>query len=488
MSLLPEYTQQGIRRNDADTIPQIQAFDFVINDPLLDDYEGWRIKQRFALAALYYATGGDDWSSTSGWLAYRSHECTWSAMPPVLHTNLINDRTQFHQNPGEIISTQTISNFSNPCEEEDRNDIQMGRYYHLWLQENNLNGTLPPEIFEMLTSLRTINFDQQVNDCYYDYHYNFECDSKLTGRLPSEVGLLTELEVLSLDYQSFSGQIPATIGQMSSLEILRLHGNNFAGTLPFSFYQLANLQFLDIVRNEFLVGTIAPEIQKLTNLEHFLMYRTALTGRIPCEIEELTNLIYFDVGGQGLSGSICTEFGKLTKLQHLHIESNETLGEIPDNLALLTRISGTIPSELGELTELKNLHLPQNLLSGTVPTTFAKLTALESLQLDVNHKLNGSLPSQLDKLTSLERVNLFLNAFTGTVPQSLGVLVSGGSLQVFILSFNQFSGTVPPDLCPIGEMEFDCNRQNSNAALCGCACDCPTMPPTTVENEGNIFQ
>ena len=494
MSLLPDYTQTIITKDTTNSTSQSRAFQFMLNDPSLDEYDDWRIQQRFALAVFYHATHGNYWFNSRAWLSYDIHECAWASMPSQLTTNLIHDKTNYYQpNPFTVVSTQSLSNYSsNPCEEQSRNDIRIGRYHHLWQQQNNISGTLPPEVFDMLPALRTINLDPQMNndDCYYDYPNGFGCASKLTGSLPSEVGRLTGLEVLSLEYHGISGPLPSTLGQLGLLQTLRLHANNITGPLPLAFYELANLRFLDLARNPFLSGTIAPEVGELGNLEDVLLYQTALTGTIPCRITTLSNLIRLDVGGKHFRGSICTEFGNLSNLEHLLIQSNDMRGEPPPNdIGLLTRLTGTIPPQLGQLTKLVNLHLSYNLLSGTVPTTIGQLTALKSLVLNNNLRLSGPIPTQLGNLSSLEYFNLYLNALTGTIPNSIGSLAADGSLQVMFIGGNAaLSGTTPPDLCSI-EFEKDC------LSPCGCSdsvCSCSsTMPPTAVESssgsEGNIF-
>ena len=461
----------------------------------MEDYEDWRIQQRFALATFYYSTNGEQWTNNFRWLTYGNHECTWATMPPVLNTNLINDIAGpgFPDDWTLVVATKTLSNYSNPCEEEDLNDIQMGQYQHLWLQDNGLNGTLPRELFEILTSLKTINLDPQVNKCDDFYQYSFDCDAKLTGRLPFEIGSLTDLEVLSLDYHVFSGQIPPTIGQLSSLQILRLHGSNFTGPLPFQFFQLTNLQFVDLVRNDYLTGTIAPDIGKMTKLKHFWMYRTALTGTIPCEIGNVP-LVTFNVWGNDFSGSLCTEFGKLTNLEHMYFQCPGMSGAIPTELGLLTnltilslnRVTGIIPPELGELTNLDNLALAYNALSGVIPTALGKLTALRRLLLNNVNTLTGTIPSELGNLLALEWASFFSNRLTGTIPLTLGALATNGSLESLGFERNDLSGTVPSDLCRIG-VKFDCSE-----FLCGCSCACPTMPPTIApssssDTDGNIF-
>lgn len=72
--------------------------------------------------------------------------------------------------------------------------------------------------------------------------------NELWGTLPSELGNLTHLNLLSLPYNSLSGTIPPEIGGITSLTTIRLSTNLLLGSIPDSFSNLVNLQQLCVVR------------------------------------------------------------------------------------------------------------------------------------------------------------------------------------------------------------------------------------------------
>ena len=86
LELLPDFTNEAILREDS---PQYQAYDWLVKDPAWSSYSDIRILQRFALATLFLATGGDtSWASaatpykwiinsTFGWMNHSVHECDW---------------------------------------------------------------------------------------------------------------------------------------------------------------------------------------------------------------------------------------------------------------------------------------------------------------------------------------------------------------------------------------------------------------------------
>ena len=55
--------------------------------------------------------------------------------------------------------------------------------------------------------------------------------NKLYGTMPSELGLLTNLEVLSLANNRLTGTIPIELGALQSLTNLDLSGNSLTGNL-----------------------------------------------------------------------------------------------------------------------------------------------------------------------------------------------------------------------------------------------------------------
>jgi Leucine-rich repeat (LRR) protein len=62
-----------------------------------------------------------------------------------------------------------------------------------------------------------------------------------TGTLPSEIGLMTKLKSLKIQFTFMKGNIPSEIGKLTHLTCLNLEMNNFADVLPSEISQLSNL-------------------------------------------------------------------------------------------------------------------------------------------------------------------------------------------------------------------------------------------------------
>lgn len=119
-----------------------------------------------------------------------------------------------------------------------------------------------------------------------------------------------------------------------------------------------------------LIGSIPPELARLSHLETLELERNTLAGSIPPELGELRNLKTLVLGVNDLTGSIPPELGDLSSLEDLRLRRNE--------------LTGTIPPELGNLSNLKRLGLNQNLFTGSIPLEFLRLQRLQFFHFDDN--------------------------------------------------------------------------------------------------------
>jgi Leucine-rich repeat (LRR) protein len=156
-------------------------------------------------------------------------------------------------------------------------------------------------------------------------------DCNLTGSIPPEIGYLTNLTYLNLDYNQLTGEIPPEIWSLTNLTYLNLGQNDLTGSIPPEIGNLTNLTYLSLRYNQ-LTGSIPPEIGNLTNLGLLYLSYNELTGEIPPEIWTLTNLTYLILKSNQLTGSIPSEIGNLTNLIELSLYDNQLTGEIPESI------------------------------------------------------------------------------------------------------------------------------------------------------------
>ena len=130
---------------------------------------------------------------------------------------------------------------------------------------------IPPQI-GMLTELEVLSLS----------------NNRLTS-LPAEIGLLSKLVELAVDENSLTELTPH-IGRLTRLEILLLSRNRLRN-LPVSIGDLANLRTLDLDYNR--LRRLPPEIGKLAKLRRFSISDNCLT-ELPAEFAQLDGLQDFD--------------------------------------------------------------------------------------------------------------------------------------------------------------------------------------------------
>ena len=347
-----------------------------------------------ALYAVYNSTGGDNWFDNDNWL------------------------TQYPVSDwGSGIVT-----------------VEYGHVVELNLTDNNLRGTIPPEIAD-LTELRVLSF----------------WDNNLRGELPEEITDLTQLEYLDLSTNFLSGTIPEDIGNLVNLQELWLESNLFTGQIPASITDLENLSILSMYTNQ-LEGEIPDDVGDLENLLALYLDGNFLSGTIPAGIGSLPYLRRLYLGDNKLTGEIPASLWSMNTLQNLSLRNNLLTGQInlgmslPENITALdlaeNQLTGSIPSALGAMTGLKTLKLNGNSLSGEIPPSLGSLPFLEELSLH-NNNLTGEIPLELGSLQNLIYLSLHSNELEGTIPAELGNIPS---LYVLYLTNNNLTGEIPPNL------------------------------------------
>jgi Leucine-rich repeat (LRR) protein len=257
----------------------------------------------------------------------------------------------------------------------------------LTLVDNNLSGTLPPELGN-LTHLRQLDLD----------------DNELTGPVPPQLGDLPQLRRLVLGGNQLTGSIPPELGGLSQLTMLDLGNNSLSGTIPAELASLPRLDSLLLHRNE-LTGPIPAELGNLATLRRLLLALNQLTGPVPPALGNLANLTYMSLSRNELTGTIPPELAKLSSIRTLSVSRNN--------------LTGTIPPELGNLTTLEGLYLYQNQLTGEIPLSLGNLSELETLWIH-NNGLSGPLIEELGNLAALEDLRAADNELSGALPRNLG--------------------------------------------------------------------
>ncbi|XP_076929532.1 uncharacterized protein LOC143593974 [Bidens hawaiensis] len=233
---------------------------------------------------------------------------------------------------------------------------------------------------------------------------------------------LSSLEHLALvSNPSLHGTIPSSLGNIQTLSVLSLSQNNLSGKIPQEIGGLVNLQQLDLSYNH-LIGSIPQEIGKLKTLTIFDLSYNMLGGELPSSFGQLQSLQKIDLGFNDLSGRIPQELGNLSRLVLIDLTHNNISGPLPESLSGLKQleylviqdnpINTGMPLFIGSLGRLKVLSFSRCGLMGPILTSLSKLKNLTALSLD-NNSLNGTVPSHIGSLPNLEQLNLSQNQLSG---------------------------------------------------------------------------
>ncbi|KAL4559893.1 hypothetical protein LXL04_032039 [Taraxacum kok-saghyz] len=289
----------------------------------------------------------------------------------------------------------------------------------LVVRNNSLEGKFPCGItpFNFL-DISQNSFSGAIPSCsnfHYVKHLHLG-SNRFTGSIPNFFRNLTKVLTLDVSNNDLSGRIPEFLGELSTLRILLLRNNNFSGSIPKQLCQLRDVSLLDL-SNNYLSGSVPSCLQNITGASYLAFSKSIASVysiQSSYEYESIIwgmRSIYFGIDALETQN----EIQYTTKRLFLQYK-----GDILDYMAGLdlscNKLIGEIPEDLGLLTHLLALNLSYNQLTGPIPVNFSNLAKIESLDLSSNG-LTGKVPSELIKLTSLSTFNVSHNNLSGRLPE-----------------------------------------------------------------------
>ena len=261
----------------------------------------------------------------------------------------------------------------------------------------------------------------------------------LFGKLPDELGNLSELRILNLQNNRLSDSIGAWIGDLTALEKLYLQNNDLAGAIPDELGNLSELEVLDISGNR-LEGVVPDRLTNLKNLWELWLYNNLLSGSIPEGLIELPKLHSLRLGQNlNLSGVISVKdptqvpFIDLKETSLCIDQTNTDLDEVSEQIQTFHEYACLPAKEWTALEELYNStkgetwtnkfgwNFGTRLRGSSVGQWYGvsvEAGSIRSLKLEGNN-LKGHLPAELGFLTNLEVLHLGDNLVRGAIPKEL---------------------------------------------------------------------
>ncbi|KAM3324829.1 hypothetical protein P3S67_005981 [Capsicum chacoense] len=334
----------------------------------------------------------------------------------------------------------------------------------LWLPGAELREALPERVFD-LSNLETLSLSFNS--------LTGPIPSNLQGPIPKSLLDLQGLYALSISQNNLSGQIASTVCNLNSLTVLDLGSNILNGTIPQCLGEMNVLQVLDL-NNNHLSGTINTTFTTENRLRIINLYGNKLKGKVPPSLINCRYLEFLDLGNNELNDTFPSSLGGLPYLRILSLRSNKLHGPIKDsrrnNLFAQIRVidlssngfSGKLPVSLlenfqamkiiGENSETReyiadyySVYYTNTLIvttKGWDREFFHVLTTNIIINFSRN-RFEGYVPSIIGDLVGLRALNLSHNGLEGVIPTSLQRL---SVLESLDLSSNKIGGEIPQQL------------------------------------------
>eukprot|EP00978_Attheya_sp_CCMP212_P047188 scaffold421253_cov59-Attheya_sp.AAC.2 len=439
--------------------PQSLALAWMIGDEVGTPCDLPNLDQRYGAAVFYYALDGDGWISNTRWLS-TDPVCDW---------------------------------FGINCNSN-------GLLTEIDLEENNLTGSLPPQL-ELFVKMMELKLS--INN--------------VGGPIPDSLSAMTGLRLLDMEMNDLTGLVvPAFISSLgSTLTSYRVSFNDLTGEIPVAIGdELPNLVEFWLAGNEEVAGNLPDSIGGLTKLETLFVYNTTIDGTLPATIGNMASLSTLDLAFTEISGIIPNELFDASSLTQLYLNSLNMEGTISTRIGQLTGLtdmwltnntfSGTLPNELYQMTNMQTLLLANNRFTGSLKDSFGSWSRIRFFDMSINEMIGtlptslltppknglrnvymqnntftGTIPASFTNLPSLRDLYLFTNKLVGTVPTPGGNQLR--SLQEFFFSDNDLTGVVPVQYCNL-RVEFDETTNTTiegpnNGSLERLWADCAGSPP-----------
>jgi hypothetical protein len=258
MTVLSTVSQSDALMDTASS--RYQAMNWLVNEDAATICPGndARVIQRYIAALIYFQLGGDSWSNcrADGGSCFQEDSTSVPAIPFLSESSeciwfgltCANTPREVTPDQSDIIAVEDYS----PIVSVDISDNSLSGdlFTELFvlteLQELTLDGNkgitgrIPEEIGQ-LTNLIALDIDDNV--CFvllakFNVHYwhcrpssnpHFSFTQSLTGTLPQNLYSLTTLEAIDLNENQLSGTISNDIGNLPRLVVVQLDSNNLTG-------------------------------------------------------------------------------------------------------------------------------------------------------------------------------------------------------------------------------------------------------------------
>ncbi|GKV49506.1 hypothetical protein SLEP1_g56256 [Rubroshorea leprosula] len=238
---------------------------------------------------------------------------------------------------------------------------------------------------------------------------------------------------------------------------LDLSSDCLSGTFPSNstLFLLKNLKSLNLSFNDFRFSEIPPEISQFTRLKHLDISHSEFSGQVPAEIAHLSKLVSLN-----LSDLLSFEYDNIvvSSLGNLILETTtlrnlvQNLSEVRELVLSGVNMTSVNPRFFMNLSSsLTTLDLSYTVLGGNFPNSIFHLPNLKNFYLDGSfgeRNLTIDLPSS-NWSSPLQQLYLHDVDCGRRLPESIGDLKSLQSLSLF---YCNLEGSIPTSIGNLSEL------------------------------------
>ena len=391
-------------------------------------------QEREVLLDIYEATNGKQWYETTAWNSSTSH-CDWYGITCHNNTYVKTIVLAYNNLDGSLPSNLwKIRNLMALCTPGNP----------------RLRGRIGDFLFGNMSKLLTVVLNA----------------ASISGDIPQDISKLSYLQNFlgcTMHGDGFTGRLPDDIGNMTELRLLCLGGNRLKGQIPRSISRLNKLYYLDLRNTPGMMHGYLSDLFSISSLTLLSVSGVKLIGEMPSMLP--ANLVSLVLPGNSISGKFPQTIPEIKTLTALNLANNELKGDIPGQLLLLPNI------EMIDLSQNKfssiNKGKPWSKKNSTVAQPYISLAGNRNLNIELvsfmeifsrgplvlnlsNCDIDSPLPPRVFDFV-MTTCDLHKNKFYGEIPDIFG---DTSVLTYFDISSNNLSGGFPLGIQTLISLQF----------------------------------
>ena len=393
-------------------------------------------QEREVLLDIYEATNGKQWYNTTAWNSSTTH-CAWYGITCHNNTYVKTIVLAYNNLDGSLPSNLwKIRNLMALCTPGNP----------------RLRGRIGDFLFGNMSKLLTVVLNA----------------ASISGDIPQDIAKLSYLQNFlgcTMHGDGFTGRLPDNIGNMTELRLLCLGGNRLKGQIPRSISRLNKLYYLDLRNTPGMMHGHLSDLFSISSLILLSVSGVKLIGEMPSMLP--ANLVSLILPGNSISGKFPKTIPEINKLEALNLANNELTGDIPGQLLLLPHIKMIDLSQNKFSSINKGKPWLKNVNVSRGAKSYVSLAGNRNLNIELasfmeifgdgplvlnlsNCDIDSPLPARVFYFT-MTTCDLHKNKFYGEIPDIFG---DTSILTYFDISSNNLSGSFPLGIQTLISLQF----------------------------------